>query len=232
MCGRFALYHSIDVFNSILHLKPGEFLPFTSSYNIAPSQVVPILSKGEDVGRKWYLSSWGFIPHWAEPTRFKAKLFNARSETASEKPAFRYAMRMNRCLVPASGYFEWKSEGKSKAPYFVRRNNGQPMVFAGLQSLNSRRSTIGLTHTILTTESNKQMRSLHHRMPVILNPEQFGTWLDPLIYNTQVFHKLFAPYPLDELEVFPVPHRVGDPKLDDVSLIKDISAKDTNQTFR
>jgi putative SOS response-associated peptidase YedK len=223
LCGRFALYHSASSLGPIFNLAPSDLPSFQPRYNIAPNHQVPVIFSDQNGRRVSCISSWGLIPHWADPTRFKAKLFNARSETAADKPAFRDAMRMGRCLIPASGFFEWKFGAKPKRPYFVRRIDDQPIAFAGLWSLNPGLGTAAFTHTILTTRSNQLMSALHHRMPVILKADQYSKWLDPSIRKSHLLTDLFAPYSDMDLKAFPVPRKVGNPSFDDPSLVQTLA---------
>ena len=123
MCGRFALYHSEGVLGPLFDLPADELLLLEPRYNIAPSQGAAVIRSRAGGPREMLLARWGLLPHWADPATFKANLFNARSETAAEKPSFRDAMRRGRCLIPASGFFEWKQDSSPKLPHFVRRSD-------------------------------------------------------------------------------------------------------------
>jgi hypothetical protein len=139
MCGRYTLYHDEEDLTELFAL---DAFPWSPRYNIAPTQVVPIVRERADGVRERLDARWGLVPAWVkEPTTFKALLFNARSETVGEKPAFRDAARRARCALPASGFFEWRSDpaGGAKQPYFVHRRDGAPMALAGLYAERAQR---------------------------------------------------------------------------------------------
>src|SRR5207249_1983364 len=139
------------------------------SFNIAPSQVHPIIVKTNQKER-FLSATWGLIPHWAKDD--KMSFINARVESAAEKPAFRNAFAHHRCLVPADGFYEWKKEGKRKQPYYFTLPDRQPFFFAGLYQESPK-----LTFAILTTVAAKWIANVHDRMPVILSQKQFEPWL-------------------------------------------------------
>src|SRR5690606_16065982 len=134
---------------------------------------------------------WGLIPHWVkDPTEFKVNLFNARSESAAEKPSFRDAMKASRCIVPADGFYEWKAEDGGKQPYYIRRQDGKPMAFAGLYSAWTKGSQPLMSCTIRTTDSHGPLTALHHRVPVILERDEWQRWLDPSERDTTAIEDL------------------------------------------
>ncbi|MCY4231655.1 MAG: SOS response-associated peptidase [Alphaproteobacteria bacterium] len=159
-------------------------------YNLAPSQDAAVV-RSENGERRLSLLRWGLIPPWAKDVNIGHRLINARAETAAVKPAFRAAFAKRRCLVPADGFYEWQREGVVRQPWLITRRDGTPMVFAGLWERWQVPEVVALrgslaecgpgeiveTFTLLTTEANATLRSLHHRMPVILTLEAFGPWL-------------------------------------------------------
>lgn len=170
-------------------------------FNVAPTQNILTIRNGEQ-GREPAIMRWGLIPSWSKEFKTEFETFNAKSETAFEKPAFRSAMKKRRCLIPADGYIEWKTENKKKQPYFVTLRKGGINVqrteglfaFAGLwESWNKH-----LSCTIMTTAPNEELKSLHHRMPVILSPNDYDVWLNA--ENTDVKY-LYEPFPASELKV-------------------------------
>jgi putative SOS response-associated peptidase YedK len=150
-------------------------------YNIAPTQLVAIVRNEQDPARgELKLVKWGLVPFWAKDTKFAARLINARAESAPKKPAFRSAFKSRRCLIPADGFYEWKKTGNKKTPYFIGRADGRPLAFAGLwEHWKSPEGEIVETCTILTVDANDALRSLHDRMPAILDPDDYDKWLDP-----------------------------------------------------
>lgn len=221
MCGRYALFHPLDEIGPLFGADP---IPFEARYNIAPTQFAPIVRGVAGGGREMLAARWGLIPHWADPADFKATLFNARSETAHEKPSFRDAMKQSRCLLPASGFYEWKAGGKPKTPYFIRRADDSPLAFAGLWSLNAKGGAPILSCTILTTRPNRLMSELHDRMPVILEGEGLDRWLDGSIRSAEPLQDLFDPFPAEAMTAHPVGLGVNSPGNDDPSLIETAEA--------
>lgn len=152
-------------------------------YNLAPSQMAPVARiSGNVVLRELVMLKWGLVPRWAKDPEVGFSTINARAETVASKPTFREAFRRRRCLIPASGYFEWRTEGKGgKQPYHFARADGQIMTFVGLwEKWTSAPGGPTLeTFTIIVGPANDQTRSYHHRMPSILEESEFDAWLDP-----------------------------------------------------
>jgi putative SOS response-associated peptidase YedK len=199
MCGRYARFGNQKVYldEFAIHTKPEAFAQLLlPRFNIAPTQDVPIvrLTGGE---RELAVVRWGLLPSWTKDPKQAPLLINARAETIMEKPSFRSAFNARRCLIPASGFFEWRREGKLKQPYFFRRADERPLAFAGLwEKWNEIESC-----TIITTEANELMENIHDRMPVILSRNDYTEWLDPAATELS---KLLAPCPADELVCYPV----------------------------
>ncbi len=225
MCGRYTL----TVFQQQLaeEFELHELEGFQPRYNIAPTQPAPIVRvAGETAGRELTMCRWGLIPHWAKDPSIGNRMINARAETATEKPAFRNSMKRQRCLVPCSGFYEWKvldpsAKKPAKQPYYIRRRDERVFAFAGLW--DRWRSSEGeeiSSFTILTTEPNELMRDLHDRMPVIIPRGQYGHWLDPETQNAVHVASFLTPYPSDELCAYPVSTRVNNPRFDDPSCIQ------------
>jgi putative SOS response-associated peptidase YedK len=178
MCGRYALTTSPQMLADLLgiHRLRSSLVP---RYNIAPTQLVPAVRSDAEGGRELVDLHWGLIPPWAKDRTIASRMINARSESVDEKPAFRKAFRDRRCVVPADGFYEWKKQGRSKQPYFVRRADGSPMFIAGLWEKWTDRGTGELVEscTILTTEPNEKVAELHNRMPVVLDGGGVDRWL-------------------------------------------------------
>lgn len=164
---------------------------------------------------------WGLIPSWAKDPSIGNRIINARSETVAEKPSFRAAFKRRRCLIPANGFYEWKKIGKKKQPYYVRRKDGEPFAFAGLwEPWEGEDGTVIESCTILTTEPNADIRPLHNRMPVILDPSDYDQWLNPEVDELETLAPLMHPYPDGKLEAVPVSPLVNNPKNDDAQCIE------------
>jgi len=166
MCGRYSLHSNPEVISLLFGLS--QIPAVLPRYNIAPaSRVLIIRDDGAAMVR------WGFVPRWAKDPSIGAKMNNARAETVAEKPSFREAYRKRRCLIPASGYYEWKLENGLKQPYYIYPSGGALFAFAGLwdqwQDLQ--------TCAVITTEANEKMAAVHERMPVIVSPAEYSAWL-------------------------------------------------------
>jgi putative SOS response-associated peptidase YedK len=196
----------------------------TPRYNIAPTQVVPVVRIGaQGEHREVALMKWGLIPSWAKDAKIGNRMINARAETAVEKPAFRGAFKKRRCLVPADGFYEWmKAENGRKIPHLIRRRDGKPLAFAGLWETwhdQSAQQPIE-TFTILTTRANEVVRPIHDRMPVIVSPCDYETWLDVHEQDAEKLAEILKPAPAAELVAFPVSSRVNSPANDDAECVK------------
>ena len=207
MCGRYTL----TITNMADYFKAEQgTLDFTPSYNIAPTQTIPVvLEQGGE--RLLNLAKWGLLPSWVkEPDAFKASMFNARSESAAEKASFKGPLRYKRAVIPASGFYEWKRSGTRKTPYYIQLSDGEPIGFAGLYDVW--RDEL-LSCTILTTTPNDLMATLHDRMPVILSPSDYDRWLDPGVTDPDEVHDLLRPYP-GEMHAHPVSSAVNNARND------------------
>jgi putative SOS response-associated peptidase YedK len=202
MCGRYNITSAPEQVRALFRYP--EQPNFPPRYNVAPTQPIPIV-RMTDGGRHFALVRWGLIPPWVKDPRTFSLLINARAESVNEKPAFKNAMKRRRCLIPADGFYEWKSEGGSKRPFVARPNGGSLMAFAGLWETWTGPNGEELeTAAIITTEANKEMGAVHHRAPVIVPPEQFDFWLDCANVNEQEAASLFVPAPDGSMEVYEI----------------------------
>ena len=177
MCGRFALTLPDDAMASLFAATPANDLPKIPNYNVCPTVQIHTVTS-DDGTRHLRPMRWGFLPHWYKTPTDGPLLINARSETIAEKPAFRAAARERRCLIPASGFYEWKREpDQTPLPWWVTRLDGAPMVFAGVWQAWERDDQALTTCAIVTTDANAAMAPIHHRLPVILEPEDWPLWL-------------------------------------------------------
>lgn len=206
-------------------------------YNIAPTQLVPIVrlapagGEGDGAGersapkRELVQARWGLVPFWAKDAAIGAKMINARAEGIAEKPAFRAAFRARRCLVPADGFFEWRATPRGKRPYWVGLKGGtsdEPplFAFAGLWERWTKAPDGAPLEscTIVTTEANALLRPIHGRMPVIVAPADYASWLDPAA-PLQGALELLKPYPAEAMTLHPVSTRVNSVRFDDALCI-------------
>jgi putative SOS response-associated peptidase YedK len=222
MCGRFTLQIPPEQLAEIFGLL--DIPVFPARYNIAPSQNVAVIRQTADGQKRLDFLHWGLIPSWAKDKSVGNHIINACSETVGEKPAFRYAIKYRRCLIPTSGFYEWLAEGKTKKPLYVRMKDASPMVFAGLwESWKSPDGEVIESCTILTTSSNKLIEPLHERMPVILHPQEYSLWLDRETTDPEKLKSLYKPYPAERMEMYPVSPQVNSPKIDSPDLINPLS---------
>ncbi len=206
MCGRYTmtspddLVHEFGLFELPFNLKP--------RYNIAPTQETPVILGGESLQLK--LFRWGLVPSWSEDAKGAARMINARAETVHEKPSFRDAFVSRRCLVCTDGFYEWKREGKSRLPHLMRRKSKRPIAFAGIwERFVTARDEELFTFAALTTEANAMMSPIHHRMPVIIEPDDYARWLDPSIRGRNALDDLLRPVSETGYEMHQVSERVN-----------------------
>lgn len=178
MCGRFTLLATGQELAD--HYQLTETPPSAPRYNIAPTQPVAAVRLSQDgQAREFTFFRWGLVPSWAEDISIGSRMINARSETAAEKPSFRAAFKRRRCLIPASGFYEWQKVDGRKQPLYIYSVQESLMSFAGLWELwQSADGSMIETCTILTTGPNAFMEPIHNRMPVIVEPPDYSMWLD------------------------------------------------------
>jgi putative SOS response-associated peptidase YedK len=211
MCGRYQLNTTAkqlgELFNAA-RVEGGELL--VSRYNIAPGSPVLVV-RDTPTGRAIEHVRWGLVPGWADDPKIGYKMINARSETAAEKPGFRGAMKYRRCIVPASGFYEWKKiNSKSKQPHHIAVQGADVFGLAGLWELWQDPAGNELeTCAILTCRPNEMMADLHDRMPVILDPNRFDAWLDTDQQDAAKAARLLKPYPADRMTAWPVSNYVN-----------------------
>jgi len=224
MCGRYTLLaefkHQLEEGFELMGLEPPG-----PRFNISPTQRAPVIRQLDNT-RQIDELRWGLIPHWAKDVTIGSRMINARSETAADKPSFRVPLRRQRCLVPASGFYEWQAlegpsaKGRKKQPYYIHRRDNGLLAFAGLwDRWQDKDGETIESFTILTTAPNELMRSLHDRMPVILGREAYDLWLDPSMQDAERLRPLLVPFPDDPLTAHPVSTRVNNVRFDDPSCI-------------
>lgn len=219
MCGRFTLTVSPDQLQAAFDLSeppPAEFGP---RYNIAPTQPVAVVTN--QTPRKLEFFKWGLIPAWAKDPKIGNALINARGETVAEKPAFRAAFKRRRCLILADGFYEWKKEGKTKTPMYIQLKDGAPFALAGLWEVwHAADGSNVPTCTIITTTPNKLMESIHDRMPVILPPKAYATWLTPGELPAAEAQALLQPFATSKMKARAVSTLVNNPRVDEARLLQ------------
>jgi putative SOS response-associated peptidase YedK len=177
MCGRFALTLPSDAMAQLFGAVPANDLPNVPNFNICPTNQVHVVTSDE-AGRRLRAMRWGFLPHWYKTPSDGPLLINARSETIAEKPAFRSAARDRRCLIAATGFYEWtKDADGNRLPWYIERRDGAPIAFAGIWQDWARDDQQHVTCAIVTTAASSAMSAIHHRMPVSLDAEDWPLWL-------------------------------------------------------
>jgi putative SOS response-associated peptidase YedK len=220
MCGRFALNETPRKLAE--HFNLSGDVDFSHSWNIAPSLRICTITSDEAEVRHLNKMRWGLIPSWAKDATIGNKLANARGETVAERPSFRSAFKSRRCIIPASGFYEWKTEKGVKFPWYISLKSGDPMAFAGLwESWNDIESCC-----IITTDANTLMQPIHDRMPVILNHDQWTTWLSQQEHQADKLLPMIHPCKAEYMQAWPVSrdlNRVG--LRDDAGLIEPLPDK-------
>lgn len=208
MCGRFALVATREEFATQFHL--GRQVTVAPRYNIAPSQQI-IIIRSRVYGSLPKAFRWGLIPSWSTDLKAGNTLINARAETVKKKSVFRKAFDARRCLVPATGFYEWlRQEGGRKQPYFIQMRSGRLFAFAGIwDTWQSPEGESIDSCAIITTKANSIVGKIHDRMPVIIPETAYDLWLDSWEEGNFFDHYL-APYPPANMEAYPVGSRVND----------------------
>jgi putative SOS response-associated peptidase YedK len=234
MCGRYSHLFTWKQLHLLMELMSWPDLDLPVRYNLAPTQMAPVVrgrGQAEGGGREGALLRWGLIPSWAEDESIGGRMINARAESADGKPAFRTALRCRRCIVPASGFYEWSPIRGStrKQAYYIRPGGpglAECFAFAGLWERWTPKQVGGApveSFTILTTEANETIRPLHDRMPVILPPEAWDRWLDPASDDLASLRGLLVPAPPEAVQLHPVGPRVNSPRNDDPQCMESIA---------
>jgi putative SOS response-associated peptidase YedK len=215
MCGRYALKLLSAFLDEFPWILPPTGVPEGGGdgrYNIAPTQPVAAVLGGDAPHVEFV--KWGLVPSWAKDPAVGNKMINARAETLGGRPAFRRLVANRRCLVPADGFYEWKTEGKRKTPYYVHLKSGRPFALAGLWD-EWRDPATGAplkSCTIITAEPNAVVGALHTRMAVIVRPDEYRRWLANGPLSAEELAKVFSPYPAEAMEAYPVSPAVNSPR--------------------
>lgn len=213
MCGRY--YLTATAAEIRRRFKVEDVPDLSSRYNIAPTQLCPIvMPAGRE--RRAHTARWGLVPPWSRDLSLGAGMINAPAEAIEERPAFRTSFQSQRCLVPASGYYEWEAKGARRQPHRIAPRSGTVFAFAGLwERWTPELGEAVETFAIITTRANKLLSDVHDRMPVIIAPADYQLWLTG---SAATAKRLLAPY-TGGMTIAPVSDRVNDLKQDDVGLI-------------
>ena len=219
MCGRFAVTLPPDAMAQLFAARPANDLPDVPNYNVCPTNRVHAVTAAEG-GRYLGAMHWGFLPHWYKPPTDGPLLINARAETIAEKPAFRAACRDRRCLIPATGFYEWtKDKEGRRLPWYITRADGTPLAFAGIWQVWDKGEEPVTTCAILTTGASRAISGIHHRMPVVVEEKDWPLWLGEAGKGAAA---LMTPAPEDALKFFRVDRRVNSNRASGPELIEPV----------
>lgn len=220
MCGRYVLDDPKDIYDRFQIQQAMEDIELNPNYNTAPTHVMPVIKQNHDNTKIVEMMKWGLVPFWANDEKIGYKMINARAETLTERPSWKGLLKHKRCLIPATGFYEWKREGTTKTPYYFHRKDNEMFAFAGLYDIWTDKQTGTLLHsyTVITTNPNKVMEGVHDRMPVMLKKENETFWIDPHIEDQDALLAILTPYGEDEMEKYIVSstvnsHRNNSPEL-------------------
>lgn len=198
MCGRYTFYSASEILKRY-ELEPSETLQLAlelpDNYNVSPGAHMPVIVRGTQEHKLEFMV-WGLVPSWSKSAQTDLKLINARSENLTEKPMWKRLLKTHRCVVPARGFYEWKTVDGKKQPYYITAKDNTVLSFAGLfDHWEDSEGVEMLSFTIITTSPNKEMSEIHDRMPVILNKQAMEMWLSPQELEPDQIHDIlkFAP---------------------------------------
>ncbi|TJY43243.1 SOS response-associated peptidase [Cohnella pontilimi] len=223
MCGRYTITVTLEEL-MLRYFAEFPAVPFQlPRYNVAPTQMMPAVVNDGQRNRLGLLK-WGLIPPWADDEKVGSRMINARAETLEERPAYRSAFRRKRCLIPADGFYEWKTAAGGKRPYRIVLKGGGLFSMAALyETWTAPDGRKVSSFAIVTTEPNRLMADIHDRMPVILRPEDEALWLDRNVQDPEPLKRLLVPYPAGEMDAYEVDKRVGSPAHDDPACLERVS---------
>jgi putative SOS response-associated peptidase YedK len=228
MCGRYTLSAGHEALARAFLAEFGEELKasWKPRYNITPGTGIVAIHEDRDRGgRRAEVFHWGLVPSWAKDPNIGYKLINARAETIGDKPSYRDAYRYRRCLVPASGFYEWDRRKSPRQPYYFHPAKDEFMAMAGIWEhwMHPSGSEI-LSVSLITTAANKTVGKIHHRMPVILEPMDWDRWLDTGNVKAEGLRELLSPAGDALLKTHPVSTRVNKTDFDEPVLIEETAS--------
>ncbi len=228
MCGRYSLVFIDDLGNRFRVFNP--MIGSRSRFNIAPGNEMPVIIREEK--NEIVMMKWGLVPHRTQDITTAQRPINARAETLSEKPTFKELLQNRRCLVPASGFFEWKKEGKKKIPFYVYLPKIPLFAFAGLyDQWAGTHGNLIRTYAIVTTAPNELVAKVHNRMPSILLPEHEDRWLSKTPLNAEALKEILAPFPAKNMSMYPISSLVNSPAADDERIIRPLNSLTDDLTY-
>ncbi len=231
MCGRYVIAFGPE---TLVHgFSATRVVPFPQRWNVAPQSLVPVIRETREGERVGELMRWGLVPHWAKDETIGHRLNNARAEGLAEKPSFRQAVRRRRCIIPASGFYEWQAvpeaQGGGKQPWYISPKREAYFAFAGLFEAwrpagSADDGAWVLTCCIVTTAPNALMAPIHDRMPMILSPAHWRAWLDRSLQDPAALAPLMQGLPADAMQAWPVARTVNRSAAEGAGLIEPLGA--------
>ena len=220
MCGRYVLQSTLQELEKKYGAVPEGTFSLSPRYNVAPSAEMPVVLI-DDGERVIDIYRWGLIPFWANSKNTGYSMINARCETLNSKKSFKKPFQSQRCIVPASGFYEWKKSSTGKIPFYITQKSSELMNLAGLyENWKSDSGEVINSYTIVTTPANKTVRNLHDRMPAMLTDEELDTWLDPDQSSSDLLLDLLHPWADDDIQYHRVDTRVNNAKNSGEDLIE------------
>ena len=209
MCGRYTLLPNADDLVEFFQLPHEFFALLEPRYNIAPTQPVLVIHEQNQKRHAEHML-WGLIPSWSKDAKPNASLINARGDTLTQKPSFRASFKRRRCIIPATGFYEWQTRGKTKHAFYIQPAHDKFFAFAGLwDEWHGPNGESIRSGSIITTDANSLMQAFHDRMPVILQKKDFGQWLDSANETAETLTSLLQPFAPTEMRVSPVSNFVN-----------------------
>lgn len=221
MCGRFALHLQAGAFAEIFGCAPPD--DYRAGYNIVPDRPIVAIRATEE-GCEAVQLTWGLLPPWAEAQNDRGRQINARSESVFEKPTFKSAALKHRCLIPASGFYEWQKGGGTSQPFYIHRADGAPIAMAGIWRQSRFDDRVVASCAILTMDAYPAIAAIHHRMPVMLDPAAWDAWLSPGEPGIATLRQALQALPEAAIAAHPVSRAVNNPANDGARLIEPADA--------
>lgn len=223
MCGRYTLEDNLEKMEKWFDADAEDIEQLSPNYNVAPTTEMPVVGENREDKRTIRRFRWGYIPFWAEEEDTEYSMINARAESLESKRSYKRSFEQYRCLVPASGFYEWKGEKGNKTPYYIYPSHEPLFSFAGLYNIwESPEGEKIPTYTIITTDANEKVGEIHDRMPGMLLKEEWDKWLDPENHDTRTLQELLQPFPDDAMELYQVSREVNNVQNNSEDLIEPV----------
>ncbi len=226
MCGRYTLIESDEDLEAWFEAVIKEIEEVGPNYNVAPTHNMPVVGQNREGQRTIQQFRWGLLPFWAKEKKVGYSMINARAESVDTKKSFKRSFERYRCLIPASGFYEWKGQKGNKTPYYIHPTHEPMFAFAGIYNVwESPEGEKIPTYSIITTDANEKMSDLHDRMPVMLLKEEWDEWLNPENHNTKALKQLLTPFPDDAIDFYQVDKAVNNVRNNSEELLEKVNGE-------